>query len=348
MFKIGEKFAKPVILHRHNPPRWTKAAKQAKIILDMIDFRRLRYFLAVASARSFTKAAEDLHMAQPPLSKRIQELEAEIGAPLFHRNTRPLDMTPTGRLLFEQAMQVKQRMDHMTATMRDFVAAKRRRMVVGLIPSGFHAQLPDMIRRYRALAPEVQLSLSEMSTLEQIAALKDGRIDAALGRVRIDDPALVREVLREEPMLLALPADHPQSEGDGPVDLRLLEHIALIVYPSGQSPSYADHILSLCRDHGLHLGEVIDVREVQTALILVAAGMGACLVPESARLMARPEIRFRAVDQTMTSPIILYHRAGDNSYELNMLFRTCAELYAEWGRSIPDVLRNRIAPPPPD
>jgi DNA-binding transcriptional LysR family regulator len=311
----------------------------------MIDYRRLRYFLAVAHARSFTKAAEALHMAQPPLSKRIQELESEIGAPLFDREARPLALTPAGRLLFEQATQIDQRMGQMAVTMRQFVAAERRRLVLGLVPSGFHAQLPDMIRRYQAIAPDVEVTLSEMSTLEQVAALKDRRIDAALGRVRIEDPALTREVLREEPMLLALPVDHPDSEGAGPVDLELLERMPLIVYPKGQSPSYADHILSLCHDHGLHLCQTIEVRELLTALILVAAGMGACIVPESARLMGRPEIRFRPIRQAMSSPIILYHRVGDPSYELQVMYRTCAELYTEWGQEIPDIIRERIARP---
>lgn len=311
----------------------------------MIDFRRLRYFLAVAGARSFTKAAEALHMAQPPLSQRIRELEVEIGAPLFDREARPLALTPAGRLLFEQAMQIDQRMEQMTLTMRHFVAAERRRLVIGLVPSSFHAQLPDMIRRYRAIAPDVDVTLSEMSTMEQVSALKERRIDAAMGRVRIEDPALAREVLREEPMLLALPVDHPLALEEGPADLHLLETTPLIVYPRDQSPSYADLILSLCRDHGVRLGETMDVREMQTALILVAAGMGACIVPESARLMGRPEIRFRPIRQAMSAPIILYHRAGDTSYELRMMYRTCAELYAEWGRSIPDIIRERMADP---
>jgi LysR family transcriptional regulator, benzoate and cis,cis-muconate-responsive activator of ben and cat genes len=313
----------------------------------MIDFRRLRYFLAVANARSFTKAAETLHMAQPPLSKRIQELETEVGAALFDREARPLALTQAGRLLFEQASQVEQRMDQMSQLMRQFVVGERRRLVLGLVPSAFHAQLPSMLRLYRSLAPEVEVCLSEMSTLEQIAALKERRIDAALGRVRIEDPALAREVLREEPMLLVLPADHPRAQEEGPADLQLLADTPLILYPKGQTPSFADLILSLCHDHGLHLCRTIDVLELQTALILVAAGAGACIVPESARLMERPEIRFRPIRQAMSSPIILYHRLGDNSYELHMMYRTCARLYEEWGQTIPDVVRDRITAPGP-
>ncbi|MDE1915951.1 MAG: LysR family transcriptional regulator [Sphingomonadales bacterium] len=307
-----------------------------------MDFRRLRYFLAVANARSFTKAAETLHMAQPPLSKRIQELESEVGAPLFDRDARPLGLTQAGRLLYDQATQVEQRMDQMSQMMRQFVAGERRRLVIGLVPSAFHAQLPAMIRHYRKLAPDVEICLAEMTALEQITALKEKRIDVAMGRVRVEDASLAREVLREEPMLLALPADHPQAQEDGPADLQLLNHTPLILFPRGQSPSYADLILSLCHDHGLTLCQTIEVGEMQTALIMVAAGMGACLVPEAARLMERPEIRFRPARQAMTMPIILYHRFGDNSYELQMMYRTCAQLYEQWGHQIPDVLREKM------
>ncbi|HWU03695.1 MAG TPA: LysR family transcriptional regulator [Novosphingobium sp.] len=309
----------------------------------MIDLRRLRYFIAVAGARSFTRAAAALHIAQPPLSKRIQELEAEIGAPLFDREARPLALTPAGRLLYEQAMQVTQRIDQMAETMHRFVAGGQRRLVIGLVPSVFHAQLPRLIRHYHKIAPQVQISLSEMTSLEQIEALKDGRIDAALGRVRIEDAALEREVLREESMLMALPADHADAAGEGPVDLELLEHTRLIVFPKDQSPSYADHILSLCHDHGITLHEVSEVRELQTALVLVAAGMGACLVPAAARHMAHPDVVFRPIRQHLTSPIILYHRAGDTSFEVRMLFQACGDLYEEWGQSIPDALRHRLA-----
>lgn len=315
----------------------------------MIDFRRLRYFLEVASTRSFTKAADNLHMAQPPLSKRIQELEADLGAPLFDREARPLALTPAGRLLHEQGSQIMQRMDQLSVTMRDFVAARRRRLVLGLVTAGFHAQMPEMIRRFQALAPDVDLTLLEMGSLEQIAALKEGRIDAALGRVRVEDPSLAREVLREEPLLLALPVSHPANliaqMNAAPVDLRLLETTRLIVYPKGQSPSFADHILSQCHDHGLRLSEVMEVQEWQTALILVAAGMGACFVPEAGRLMSRPEIALRPVKQAMSAPVILYHRLGDLSYELRMMLKTCAQLYGEWGQSLPEHLQSLIAEP---
>jgi DNA-binding transcriptional LysR family regulator len=309
----------------------------------MIDMKRLRYFVAVASERSFTKAAERLNMAQPPLSRRIQEIEEEVGVPLIDRTARPLALTTAGRLFYEQALQVLQRIDQMEATIQQFVLAERPRFVIGLIPSGFHARLPQVIRRFRLLAPDVDLSLSELTSLEQVAALKDGRIDVGLGRIRVDDPAIHREVLREEAMIIALPPGDSLASVDGAVDLALLRERPVIIYPREQRPSYADAILSLFRDSGITLKQTIEVRELQTALIMVSAGSGVCIVPASARLLAHPDVVFRPILQPATSPIILSHRMGDASASLQILFRTFADLYAEWGFAVPRSLSDRLA-----
>lgn len=308
----------------------------------MIDLKRLRYFMAVATARSFTKAARALNMAQPPLSRRIQELEEDLGAALFDREARPLELTAAGRLFYEQAVQVLQKSDQMEATMKQFVVAERRRFVIGLVPSGFHARLPQVIRRYRQNAPDVDLSLIEMTSLEQVTALKEGRIGAGLGRIRIEDAALTREVLRDELMMAALPPGHSPNAGREALDLAELARLPLIVYPKDPRPSYADHILSLCHDHGVALTQVIEVRELQTAMVMVAAGMGACIVPISARLAAHPDVQFRKLKQRLTSPIILTHRVGDQSYELQALFRTFADLYKEWGLPLPQAVASRL------
>lgn len=311
----------------------------------MIDMKRLRYFVAVASERSFTRAAERLNMAQPPLSRRIQEIEEDVGVPLIDRAARPLALTAAGRLFYEQALQVLQRIDQMETTIQQFVLAERPRFVIGLIPSGFHARLPQVIRRFRLLAPEVDLSLSELTSLEQVAALKDGRIDVGLGRIRVDDPAIHREVLREEAMLLAFPPGDPLAATEGPIDLAALCDRPVIIYPREQRPSYADAILSLFRDSGITLKQTIEVRELQTALIMVSAGSGVCIVPASARLLAHPDVVFRPILQPATSPIILSHRMGDGSASLRVLFRTFADLYAEWGFPVPRSLSDRLAAP---
>lgn len=308
----------------------------------MLDLKRLRYFLAVANESSFTRAAEKLNMAQPPLSRRIHELEEELGTNLFQRDVRPLALTSAGKLFYEQSIQIVQKLDQLSVTMRHHLGMERQRFAIGLVPSGFHERLPDVLRKFRLLTPDVELSLLEMTSLEQVEALKNGRIDAGLGRIRVDDPGIDRVILRDEVMLVALPPGQALV-GHGPVELADLTSMPLIVYPAALKPSYADHILSLFRDAGVELPQIIEVRELQTALVLVAAGMGACIIPASSRLLAHAEVLFRPLTSRATSPIILIHRRGDEGASLRDLLRTFAELYTEWGYTVSATLRERTA-----
>jgi LysR family transcriptional regulator, benzoate and cis,cis-muconate-responsive activator of ben and cat genes len=228
----------------------------------MIEIRHLRYFLAVAKARNFTRAAERLNMAQPPLSRQIHQLEEVVGVSLFDRESRPLSLTPAGALFYEQAIQVVQRMDELKTMMQRFVASDRSRFVIGFVPSIMYARLPNVIRGFREAAPEVDVNLIEMMSLEQIEALKEGRIDAGFGRVRFDDPSVTREVLREERLVVALPLGHPLLAGERPAPLAALVSETLIVYPRDPRPSFADQVLSLFRDQGLEPATVQEVREL--------------------------------------------------------------------------------------
>ena len=298
----------------------------------MIELRHLRYFLMVASERNFTRAAERLNMAQPPLSRQIHQLEEEIGATLFDRDARPLALTSAGTLFYEQAIQVVQRMEEMKAMMQRFVAAERPRFAIGFVPSIIYAHLPRIIRSFREAAPEVDIRLTEMTSLEQIASLKEGRIDAGFGRVRFDDPSLRREVLREERLIVALPLGHPLLAGERPISLHDLVNEPLIIYPREPRPSYADQVLSLFRDRGLEPDGLQEVRELQTAIGLVAAGAGACIVPTSVRQLARGDVIYRELAEPAMSPIIFSHRRNDTSALLMTLMTVVAQTYQDWNR----------------
>lgn len=307
----------------------------------MIEIRHLRYFLAVAQELNFTRAAERLNMAQPPLSRQIQQLEAELGVPLFDRDSRPLALTPGGALFREQALQVVQRMDEMRAMMKRFAAAERPRFVIGFVPSIIYARLPHIIRAFRQAMPDVDLNLIEMMSLEQLAALKEGRIDAGFGRVRFDDPSLRREVLREERLIVAVPLGHPLLAGERPIALRDLAHEPLIIYPREPRPSYADQVLSLFRDHGIEPGAIQEVRELQTAIGLVASDAGICIVPASVRRLERGDVVYRELVEYATSPIIMSHRRGDPSPALEALLDVVNQMYEDWGWPLPRLRENR-------
>jgi LysR family transcriptional regulator, benzoate and cis,cis-muconate-responsive activator of ben and cat genes len=154
-----------------------------------MELRHLRYFVTVATERSFSRASEKLHIAQPPLSRQIQQLEAELGVQLLHRG-RPLTLTEPGRYFFEQALQVLQRADAIPAMIRRIGTGKRRQFGIGFVESTLNEQLPELIRRFRLTAPNVEIVLLDLTTLEQTNALKEGRIDIL--RVDIAEKALER------------------------------------------------------------------------------------------------------------------------------------------------------------
>lgn len=304
-----------------------------------MELRHLRYFVTVVQERNFTRAAERLHIAQPPLSRQIQQLEEELGLVLIDRDSRPLKMTDAGRLLFEHATQVLERIEGIRTMMQRLKTAERPRFVIGFVASTIYAALPDLIRRFRAAAPGVDVSLVEVVSLDQIAALKDGRIDVGFGRIRFDDPAVRRDVLREERLVAALPLSNTLLHQEGPLSLAQLAKEPLIIYPRQPRPSYADQVISLFHDRGLEPQVVHEARELQTAVGLVAAEVGIAIVPTSVQRLRRGDVVYRELDDpTITSPIIMSRRAGDRSPQLALMAKVIFDAYTEWGWPAPDGL----------
>jgi DNA-binding transcriptional LysR family regulator len=303
-----------------------------------LDLRQLRYFVTVANEGNFTRAAERLHIAQPPLSRQIQQLEEEVGAQLIDRAARPLRPTPVGRLFYEQAVQLLGRAEEMRAMMGRALSSEKRHCVIGFVASTIYARLPALIREFRAAAPDIQLNLVEMVSLDQIAALKEGRIDIGFGRIRFDDPAVRRVILREEELIAALPASHKLADAEAPLPLADIADEPLILYPREPRPSYADQVISLFRDNGFTPHIAHEARELQTAIGLVAAEEGVCIVPDSVRRSRVEDVRYRPLAERATSPIIMSHRIADRSPPLLLMADLIARKYAEWGYEVPEGL----------
>jgi DNA-binding transcriptional LysR family regulator len=305
-----------------------------------MDLKRLRYFVTVARMGSFTQASTLLGMAQPPLSQRIQELEAEVGSVLINRQSRPLTLTPAGRIFFDHAVQVLQKTDAMMATMRRLLHDERRTINLGIVPTSFHGNLAGVIREYRRALPDVDVQILEMNSIEQADALKEGRIDAGISRVEVKSEGVRRIVLRHEPMVVALPSDHPLANLEDPMSLEALKDEPFIVYTSDPRPSLADHVLHQFADRGIALSNIIEVMQYDTALILIAAGSGLSIVPASARLVASPGVTYRGFTEHITSPIVFCHRDDDKSVEIRVLHSVVAQLLDERGYSIPSDLER--------
>lgn len=305
-----------------------------------MDLRQLRYFVTVARERNFTRAAERLHMAQPPLSRQIQQLEGELGTPLFNREARPLALTPMGHLFLEQAVQVLARVDAMRTMMSSAALSTRRRFVIGYVASTIYARLPGLIRQFRKSAPDVDLHLVEMGSLEQIAALKDGKIDVGFGRIRFEDAGVRRTILREEQLVLAVSAGHVLASRAQPVTLAEVAQFPQILYPRQPRPSYADQVLSHFQDFGLTPSIIHEARELQIAVGLVAAEEGICIVPDSIRQSRVEDVRYVAISEKITSPIIMSYRMNDPSPDLKLMADVIARTYEDWGYPVPQGLNR--------
>lgn len=288
--------------------------------------------MAVARERNFTRAAKGLRIAQPPLSRQIQQLEEDLGVVLIERGSRPVRLTDAGRLLYEQAMQVLERVEEIRAMTRRIHEAEQPRFSIGFVASTLYGYLPEVIRRYRAARPAVEITLLELTTMEQIAALKEGRIDVGFGRIPFDDAAIERTLLRNEKLSAALPRTHVLAARNGRLRLDELAGDALVVYPKAPRPSYADQVLALFRERGLKPPVVHEVRELQTALGLVAAEAGVCLVPASVERLRRDNIVYRPLgEEGAVSPIIMSTRKGDRSPEIGRVLRLVKEIYRKEG-----------------
>ncbi len=302
-----------------------------------MDLRHLRYFVTLAAERNFNRAADRLHMAQPPLSRAIQQLEEEVGAVLLDRSERPFRLTPIGQVFHSQAQGVLERAESMRSTLAAFAATKRRRFVIGFVASTIYARLPELIRAFRTTAPDVELVLVESPTLDQMLALKEGRIDIGFGRIRFDDPDIRRIVLRNERLVAALPVAHPLAMKET-LSLQDFSAQPLIVYPREPRPSYADQVISILRDQAVEPRVAHEARELQTAIGLVAAEEGLAIVPESVRRARTGDVVYRDLEEAPTSPIILSHRRGSSSAELRIMSDIIVTSYAAWGYAVPEAL----------
>lgn len=296
-----------------------------------MELRHLRYFTTVAAEGSFSRASEKLHIAQPPLSRQVQQLEEELGVRLLDRG-RPLTLTEPGRYLFEQARQILQRVEETKAMTKRIAKGMVLQFNIGFVASTLYDALPELIRRFRITVPGVEVHLVELTTMEQVAALKDGRIDVGFGRIKFDDPSVVRKVIREENLCLVVPAGHHLAKATTKIRLRDSAGEPLIIYPKSPRPSYADQVLGFYREANVEPTIGMEVRELQTALGLVASGGGICVVPASVRRLGRDDIRFIDLDEPkLTSPIIMSYRKADTSRLLAQLITLVRE-FDQWNR----------------
>ena len=257
-----------------------------------VELRQLRVFLTVASELHFSRAAARLHVSQPALSQQIRTLERALGAPLFDRSARATELTPAGRALLEAAPRVLHEAERAQDRVTRAALGAVGTLHVGSVGTALASIAPRILRDVRARFPDLQLEVSQHDTAAQMVAIADRRLDAGLVREAAATPVVAVEQLVSEPLLTALPVDHPLA-GRASVDPRDLADVPIVLWPRPLGAAFFDIITAYCREHGFSPRIVAEGADIETQLSLVAAGIGVSLQPSYYANLRPPGVEFR-------------------------------------------------------
>jgi DNA-binding transcriptional LysR family regulator len=245
-----------------------------------VELRHLRYFRAVAEELHFGRAAERLHIAQPPLSQQIRQLERELGVTLLVRSTRKVELTPAGSAYLTRAVAILDAVDDAAEQAQRIADGVEGRLAIGCVGSATYSLLPRLVRALRERLPGVDVSVrGEMLAPAQISALLAGEIDLALLRPPVEQSGLLLETVRRDRLLAALPEGHALAHRKelNIADLRDEEFVA----HAGHGRSVMNSVLTaMCADAGFVPRVRHEVEETSTLVTLVAAGLGVAIVPD--------------------------------------------------------------------
>ncbi|MCR6632663.1 MAG: LysR family transcriptional regulator [Magnetospirillum sp.] len=278
-----------------------------------MELRHLRYFVAVAEERHFGRAAERLRMAQPPLSQQIKAFEAELGARLFDRNRRKVELTAAGAALLDEARLILARAGELGRLARAAAAGEAGRLDIGFTGSvPFNDVMPRILGNFRRRYPDVLVSLREMPTGSQMEAVAEGRLDIGFARPadsNLPPGVAARRILRE-PLMLVLPADH-RLAGRGRVSMAEVAGEGLVMNPRHIGTGLYDKIALLCGRAGHTPRIAVEAHQMSTMISLVGAGLGLAVVPQTMRRMGVGGVAFAAIDDDQAFiDLLLIHRTG--------------------------------------
>ena len=276
---------------------------------EEIEFRHFRYFLAVAETLHFSKAAERLGMAQPPLSHQIKRLEQLVGHRLFDRTTRGVKLTLAGQLLQERARSTIEKVDDDLAQVRRLGRGEEGTLTVGFSGSVMFTELPAAIESYRRRYPKVELRLREMVTAAQIAALLDGTLDLAFLRDGDPTDGIRMTTVLKERYVAVLPRAHALSEKRS-LRLRNLRDEPFVFFARRMGPLAFDRTIACCEANGFHPNIVQDAPQWPTLVRLVAAGLGVSLAPACVANVAIPGAVYREIPAAGRTTVDLGIKAG--------------------------------------
>jgi DNA-binding transcriptional LysR family regulator len=247
-----------------------------------MELRQIRYFVAIAEERNFTRAARRLGVSQPPLSFQIRKLEEELGTRLFDRTSQKVELTPAGVAFEAGARRVLEEVQKSRAAARDAANGLAGTVHIGFIASASYALVPRLVRRAAKAMPNVAVRLYDATNERQIEMLRRGELDAGFVRLPIDAPDVACTVVLREPYCAVVPADSPLAR-QRTVRLADLRDRSFVVSPRRVAPAYFDLFIRVCNKAGFSPRIVHELERVQTILDIVAADLGIGFLPESVR-----------------------------------------------------------------
>jgi DNA-binding transcriptional LysR family regulator len=281
--------------------------------LKNMELRHLRYFITVAEELHFGRAAQRLHIAQPPLSQQIRQLEAEIGVILFHRTKRCVQLTDAGQVFLEEAKRVLIQAAHAIQAAQRASRGEIGQLVVSFVSSAAYNILPKILQAFRVSFPDINLALHELTTDKQLQGLRDGWIDVGFLRPPIEDEQLNVTTIFQESLVVALPETHPLSH-QLQIPLKALNNEFFILFPRHLGPKLYDQIVSSCQLAGFSPKVVQEAIQMQTIVSLVAAEMGIAIVPASLQNLQRTGVIYRTIQEsTPKAEIAVIWRSKDAS-----------------------------------
>ncbi len=278
-----------------------------------MELRHLRYFITVAEELHFGRAAQRLHIAQPPLSQQIRQLEEELGVVLFYRTKRSVQLTDAGNVFLEEAKQVLIQVAQAVQAAQRASRGEIGQLLVSFVSSAAYNVLPKILQVFRVRFPEVNLVLHELTTDKQLQGLQDGWIDVGFLRPPIEDDTLSLVTIFQESLVVALPKNHPLSH-QKQVSLKSLTKEFFILFPRHLGPKLYDQIVSLCQQAGFSPNVVQEAIQMQTTVSLVAAEIGIALVPASVQNLQRTGVIYKEIQEvTPKAEIAVIWRSKDQS-----------------------------------
>jgi len=261
-----------------------------------IDLKQLKYFLAVAEEKSFSRAAERLHISQPPLSQQIMKLESELGVKLFARTTRTFELTVAGKALMNEASELLAKMRMTIDTIRQIDRGEVGRLRVGIVGSAMWGPIPSLLEEFQTKFPRVTWTLHELGPTQQYEALRAKQVDVGFWREpKLDEDDLKADNLRQElcfreDVCVAINEHHPLAKQES-IDLIDIADEPMLTLTLEKS-SFPRYLVQCCVKAGFQPTIFQEASEPQTLLAMVGAGLGVTLLPETTSRIGWPGVVF--------------------------------------------------------